>query len=80
MLRFSFSLLIQIYIPPTPKHLCQRFLQFSKHAEKTSVDIAFNARTDFGKAFLVWPHLFNDIHLIGQLFMDSRHKSKIHHQ
>ena len=31
--------------PPIPMHLCQRFLQSSKHAEKSSVVIAFNART-----------------------------------
>ena len=32
-------------ILPTPMHLCQRFLQSSKHAEKSSVGIAINAPT-----------------------------------
>ena len=31
--------------PMTPMHLCQRFLQSLKHAEKSSTGIAFNDRT-----------------------------------
>ena len=44
-------LFFQIYIvplkifPPTAMHLFQRFFQSSKHAEKSFVGIAFNART-----------------------------------
>ena len=37
---------LKIIPPPAPMHFCQRFLQSSKHAEKSSVGIAFNARAD----------------------------------
>lgn len=36
--------------------------------------------TNFDEAFLGWSHLLNDIQYTGQLFLDRKHKSKIHRQ